>query len=102
MPLSDRDYNFITDRLAIGNVASRATPGFCAVVSLLATQPWDEVTGAPEVPNNDKPIAAIADRRTHWRPAGRAETGLRGAGRRHLSVSLGLKKNLPDILFGMK
>lgn len=43
------DYSFITDRIAIGNVASRATPGFCAVVSLLATQPWDEVTGAPKV-----------------------------------------------------
>jgi len=46
------DYSFITDRLAIGNVASRTTHGFCAVVSLLATQPWDEVTGAPEVPNS--------------------------------------------------
>lgn len=45
------DFNFVTDRLAIGNVASRATPGFCAVVSVLATAPWDEVTGAPEVPN---------------------------------------------------
>lgn len=48
--MSEHNYDFITDRLAIGNVASRATPGFCAVVSLLATQPWDEVTGAPEVP----------------------------------------------------
>lgn len=48
--MSEHDYDFVTDRLAIGNVASRATPGFCAVVSLLATQPWDEVTGAPEVP----------------------------------------------------
>jgi len=46
----EHDYNFITDRLAIGNVASRATPGFCAVVSLLATRPWDEVTGAPKIP----------------------------------------------------
>jgi len=61
------DYSFITDRLAIGNAASRATPGFCAVVSLLATQPWDEVTGAPEVPNSDKPIAAIAGNPTPWR-----------------------------------
>ena len=34
------DYNFVTDRLAIGDVASRATPGFVAVVSLLATAPW--------------------------------------------------------------
>lgn len=47
--MSEHDYSFITDRLAIGNVASRATPGFCAVVSLLATQPWDEVTGAPKI-----------------------------------------------------
>ncbi len=31
------DFNFVTDRLAIGNVASRATPGFAAVVSVLAT-----------------------------------------------------------------
>ncbi len=64
---TEDDYSFITDRLAIGNVASRATPGFCAVVSLLATQPWDEVTGAPEVPNSDKPIAAIAGNPTPWR-----------------------------------
>ena len=49
MAMSTNDYDFVTDRLAIGNVASRATPGFCAVVSLLATQPWDEVTGAPEI-----------------------------------------------------
>jgi hypothetical protein len=61
------NYDFVTDRLAIGNVASRAMPGFCAVVSLLATQPWDEVTGAPEVPNSDKPIAAIAGNPTPWR-----------------------------------
>jgi hypothetical protein len=54
------NYDFVTDRLAIGNVASRAMPGFCAVVSLLATQPWDEVTGAPEVPNEDR-IPASAD-----------------------------------------
>jgi len=65
------NYNFITDRLAIGNVASRATPGFCAVVSILATdRPGTlacEVTGAPEVPNGDKPIAAIAGNPTPWR-----------------------------------
>jgi hypothetical protein len=47
------DFHFVTDRLAVGNVASRATPGFCAVVSLLATQPWDEVMGAPEVPESE-------------------------------------------------
>lgn len=45
------DYNFVTDRLAIGDVASRATPGFVAVVSLLATAPWDEQYGAPAVPD---------------------------------------------------
>lgn len=44
------DYDFVTDRLAIGDVASRATPGFVAVVSLLATAPWDEQYGAPAVP----------------------------------------------------
>lgn len=51
------DFDFITDRLAIGNVASRATPGFVAVVSILATyRPGTiacEVTGAPEVPTNN-------------------------------------------------
>ena len=53
--MQEHDYDFITDRLAIGNVASRATPGFVAVVSALATdRPGTmacEVTGAPEVPN---------------------------------------------------
>lgn len=52
------DYNFITDRLAIGNVASRAVPGFCAVVSVLTVEgrhrgrPWSaELTEkAPKVP----------------------------------------------------
>lgn len=47
----EKDYSFITNRLAIGNVASRAVPGFVAVVSVLATAPWDEVTGAPKVPH---------------------------------------------------
>ena len=45
------DYDFITDRLAVGNVASRAESGFVAVVSLLATAPWDEQHGAPAVPD---------------------------------------------------
>ena len=45
------DYDFITDRLAIGDVASRAESGFVAVVSLLATAPWDEQYGAPAVPD---------------------------------------------------
>lgn len=48
------DFHFVTDRLAIGNVASRATPGFIAVVSVLATdRPGTlvcEVTGAPTIP----------------------------------------------------
>ncbi len=30
-----RDFNFITDRLAIGSLASRSTPGFVAVVSVV-------------------------------------------------------------------
>lgn len=49
MRLGGNDYDFIADRLAIGNVASRAVPGFVAVVSLLSTSPWDELTGAPEI-----------------------------------------------------
>jgi len=44
------DYDFVTDRLAIGDVASRATPEFVAVVSVLATAPWDEQYRAPAVP----------------------------------------------------
>lgn len=32
------DYTFITDRLAVGNVASRAVPGFVAVVTCLASE----------------------------------------------------------------
>ena len=51
------NFHFVTDRLAVGNVASRATPGFCAVVSILATdRPGTlacEVTGAPEVPESE-------------------------------------------------
>lgn len=49
--LSNMDFSFITDRLAVGDVASRQTPGFVAVVSLLATAPVDELYGAPAVPN---------------------------------------------------
>lgn len=44
------DFTFITDRLAVGDVASRAMPGFVAVVSLLATAPVDELEGAPSIP----------------------------------------------------
>jgi len=58
--MPEHDYDFITDRLAIGNVASRATPGFVAVVSVLATdRPGTlacEVTGIPKIGHvcNDK------------------------------------------------
>ena len=59
MTANTADYNFITDRLAIGNVASRAVPGFCAVVSVLTVEgrhrgrPWSaELTEkAPKVPS---------------------------------------------------
>lgn len=55
---SERNFNFITDRLAIGNLASRATPGFVAVVSVVTVEgrhrgrPWSaELTKkAPQVP----------------------------------------------------
>lgn len=53
-----KDFNFITDRLAIGNLASRSTPGFAAVVSVVTVEgrhrgrPWSaELTEkAPQVP----------------------------------------------------
>lgn len=52
------DFSFITDRFAVGNVASRSTPGFVAVVSVLATERpgilCDETYGAPEVQGSDK------------------------------------------------
>jgi hypothetical protein len=38
MTANTADYNFITDRLAIGNVASRAVPGFCVVVTVLTVE----------------------------------------------------------------
>ena len=52
-----KDFNFITDRLAIGSLASRSTPGFVAVVSVLTVEgrhrgrPWSaELTStAPQV-----------------------------------------------------
>ena len=55
---TERDFNFITDRLAIGNLASRSTPGFVAVVSVVTIEgrhrgrPWSaELTAkAPQVP----------------------------------------------------
>ena len=54
----DHNYDFITDRLAIGNMASRATPGFVAVVSVVTIEgrhrgrPWSAelTTKAPHVP----------------------------------------------------
>ena len=53
-----KDFNFITDRLAIGCLASRSTPGFVAVVSVVTVEgrhrgrPWSaELTDkAPKVP----------------------------------------------------
>lgn len=53
-----KDFNFITDRLAIGCLASRSTPGFVAVVSVVTVEgrhrgrPWSaELTEkAPQVP----------------------------------------------------
>ena len=52
-----KDFNFITDRLAIGSLASRSTPGFVAVVSVVTVEgrhrgrPWSaELTArAPQV-----------------------------------------------------
>lgn len=54
----EHNFNFITDRLAIGNLASRSTPGFVAVVSVVTVEgrhrgrPWSaELTAkAPQVP----------------------------------------------------
>jgi hypothetical protein len=54
----EHNYNFITDRLAIGNMASRSTPGFVAVVSVVTIEGWHKgrpwsaelTTKAPRVP----------------------------------------------------
>lgn len=54
----EQDYNFVTDRLAVGNLASRSVPGFVAVVSVVTVEgrhrgrPWSaELTEkAPQVP----------------------------------------------------
>jgi len=46
------NYTFLTDRLAVGDVASRSLPGFVAVVSILATEPFDEVYGVPSLPDD--------------------------------------------------
>ena len=55
------NYDFITDRLAIGDVASRSTEGFCAVVSLLSSSPFDEQYKAPAVPEG-VPVLLIDQR----------------------------------------
>ena len=55
---TEQDFDFITDRLAIGNLASRSTTGFVAVVSVVTVEgrhrgrPWSaELTEkAPQVP----------------------------------------------------
>lgn len=65
---TERDFNFITDRLAIGNLASRATPGFVAVVSVVTVEgrhrgrPWSaELTKkAPQVPGG-VPMDGLAE-----------------------------------------
>lgn len=59
------DFSFITDRLAVGDVASRSTPGFVAVVSVLATERpgviCDELYGAPEIDDS----VVVAPRKVH-------------------------------------
>lgn len=49
MTMEIPSYNFITDRLAVGDVNARAVPGWHAIVSILATTPWDEQSGAPKI-----------------------------------------------------
>lgn len=70
----EHDYDFITDRLAIGNLASRSTPGFVAVVSVVTIEgrhrgrPWSAelTTKAPHVPGStpmeglNKPFVSFA------------------------------------------
>jgi hypothetical protein len=69
---STADYSFITDRLAVGNVASRAVPGFVAVVSILATdRPGTlacELTGAPKVPGGEvvEPCKGLQGKTWGW------------------------------------
>lgn len=57
--MSDVSHDFVTDRLAVGNVASRAVPSFVAVVSLLHTEPGaapcgDEGTAQISLDSDDK------------------------------------------------
>lgn len=42
-------FNFITDRLAVGNAGSRSVPGWRAIVSILATTPINERYDAPPI-----------------------------------------------------
>ncbi len=57
-----KDFNFITDRLAIGCLASRSTPGFVAVVSVVTVEgrhrgrPW-----SAELTARARPQVAPAD-----------------------------------------
>ena len=63
------DFDFITDRLAIGCLASRATPGFVAVVSVVTVKgrhrgrPWGaELTEkTPQVPNGAEVEWSLCD-----------------------------------------
>ena len=73
------DYNFITDRLAVGNVASRAVPGFVAVVTLLHTERpgliCDELRGAPAVAGAPLKVQSRETylRACHWNHVGMVE-----------------------------
>ena len=69
-----KDFNFITDRLAIGSLASRSTPGFVAVVSVVTVEgrhrgrPWSaELTArAPQVPNGADVVGEVSLRDNEW------------------------------------
>lgn len=67
-------FDFVTDRLAVGDAASRAVPGFVAVVSLLSIAPWDELCGAPLVPQQLVHLSIPLNWRTSaWDEAARPE-----------------------------
>jgi len=73
---STADYSFITDRLAIGSLASRSTPGFVAVVSVVTVEgrhrgrPWSaELTAkAPQVPGGEvvEPCKGLQGKTWGW------------------------------------
>lgn len=71
-------YDFITDRLAVGNVAARAVPGFVAVVSLLHTERpgliCDELHGASAVAGVPLQVQSCKTylRACHWNHVGTA------------------------------